>query len=597
MSVSFKVQFKKVKKTVKAYKTLEEFIQKACKKFNTHFDFAHYIFQFEDEENEMKTVSNENEYQEYINFFEFEEGEVYELNAQIKEKKETPSTKDKKEKETENQKEEENELIQMLTQITQFLSQIDSRISPMEKAIQTLTEKVDLLIENKVQKPKVSVPFSTTSIEPITIKGNEPKEEDLPVFSFTLLDVQPKEIDMTEIKMGKRIKLKLESNCNTMIDANKWKLKSIISEDSLFSFDDVNLPGNIKPQSTFELSIKLNPIKLDVLNSIPEKQIELKAQIKHDINKVCSDNLKIVIYFRNNDIIRLNETVNKSNADIVNTLNKEQILKNTFQERMIFQGGNQNQFNPFSNVNQMNQQRKRGGIINRINLMNQNNVNIMNSTFEQSNQNFQQSQEQMNFNLINKSQSQENQSYFSQNSQNYYSNPNLQNVNSFEYNNGNILNNQNENNQQQFDKLVNEGAPSIINNYNFASSPSNNFRNSSPSTIQNMQPQIQNMQPQIQNLRPPIKNVPSSPIQNVQPPIQNVQNVQIPNNKSELIQKPPEPEQKNTQKLSDDEINKIMTELDDEYQVTEKWEESDIKGAIIKFNGNKEDIINYLYNL
>ena len=173
----------------------------------------------------------------------------------------------------------------------------------------------------------------------------------------------------------------------------------------------------------------------------------------------------------------------------------------------------------------------------------------------------------------------------------------MQNVNSFEYNNGNILNNQNENNQQQFDKLVNEGAPSIINNYNFASSPSNNFRNSSPSTIQNMQPQIQNMQPQIQNLRPPIKNVPSSPIQNVQPPIQNVQNVQIPNNKSELIQKSPEPEQKNTQKLSDDEINKIMTELDDEYQVTEKWEESDIKGAIIKFNGNKEDIINYLYNL
>ena len=593
MSVSFKVQYKKVKKTVKAYKTLEEFIQKACKKFNTHFDFAHYIFQFEDEENEMKTVSNENEYQEYINLFEFDEEEVYELNAQIKEKKET-----------ENQKEEENDIIQMLTQITQFLSQIDSRISPMEKAIQTLTEKVDLLIQSKVQKPKVSVPFSTTSIEPITIKGNEPKEEDLSVFSFTLLDVQPKEIDMTEIKMGNRIKLKLESNCNTMIDANKWKLKSIISEDSLFSFDDVYLPGNIKPQSTFELSIKLNPIKLDVLNSIPEKQIELEAQIKHDINKVCSDNLKIMIYFRNNDIIRLNETVNKSNADNVNTLNKEQKLKNTLQERlMIFQGGNQNQFNAFRNVNQMNQQRNRGGTINRINSMNQNNVNSMNSTFEQSNQNFQQSQEQMNFNLINNSQSQENQSYFSQNSQNYYSNPNLQNVNSLEYNNGNILNNQNENNQQQFDKLVNEGAPSIINNYNFASSPSNNFRNSSPSTIQNfqpqiqnLQPQIQNMQPQIQNMQPPIQNV-QPQIQNVQPPIKNVQNVQLPNNKSELIQKPPEPEQKNTQKLSDDEINKIMTELDDEYQVTEKWEESDIKGAIIKYNGNKEDIINYLYNL
>ena len=49
--------------------------------------------------------------------------------------------------------------------------------------------------------------------------------------------------------------------------------------------------------------------------------------------------------------------------------------------------------------------------------------------------------------------------------------------------------------------------------------------------------------------------------------------------------------------LSEEEINKIMTELDEEYNLIDKWDESDIKDAIIQYNGNKDDIINYLYSL
>ena len=82
--------------------------------------------------------------------------------------------------------------MQMLTQITRFLSLLDNRISPIEKSIQTLTEKVDRFIENKEQKPKApkaSVTLSKCSIEPITIKGKETKEQEPPVLSFTLLDV------------------------------------------------------------------------------------------------------------------------------------------------------------------------------------------------------------------------------------------------------------------------------------------------------------------------------------------------------------------------------------------------------------------------
>ena len=88
MSISFKVHYKKDKKTVKAFKTLEDFIQKASKKFKTQFDCEHYTFQFENDDNKMETVSNEKEYQDYLNSFEFNEGDEYELKAKIKEKKE-----------------------------------------------------------------------------------------------------------------------------------------------------------------------------------------------------------------------------------------------------------------------------------------------------------------------------------------------------------------------------------------------------------------------------------------------------------------------------------------------------------------------------
>ena len=40
-----------------------------------------------------------------------------------------------------------------------------------------------------------------------------------------------------------------------------------------------------------------------------------------------------------------------------------------------------------------------------------------------------------------------------------------------------------------------------------------------------------------------------------------------------------------------------MTELNEEYDVFEKWDESDIKDAIIQNNGDKDAIINYLYSL
>ena len=419
MSISFRVQYKKDKKTVKAFKTLEDFIQKASKKFKTQFDCEHYTFQFENDDNKMETVSNEKEYQDYLNSFELNEGDEYEFEAKIKKKKEIIKSK---EEESNNQNEEDEDvqerkdIMQMLTQITQFLSVLDNRIIPIEKSIQTLTEKVDRFIENKEQKPKApkaSVILSTCSIEPITIKGKETKEQEPPVFGFNLLDVEPKEIDMTEIKMRQPITLKLKSNCNTMLVGNKWKLKDIFLKDSLLTFDDVYLPGDIKPQSTFELSIRLNPIKMDVLNSITEKQIEFVAQIKNDITKVCSDNLNILINFRNNDIIRLN----------------------TFQNRIkMFQGGNQNQSN------------------------------------------------------------------------------------------------------------------------------------------QNIQPIMQNVQP---------------PVQNVQPP----------NNKLEPIQRPPEQETTSANNLSKEEINKIMTELNEEYYVFEKWDKSDIKDAIIQYNGDKDEIIKYLYSI
>ena len=380
----------------------------------------------------METVSNEKEYQDYLNSFEFNEGDEYELEAKIKEKKENTKSK---EEESNNQNEEDKDvqegkdIMQMLTQITQFLSLLDNRISPIEKSIQTLTEKVDRFIENKEQKPKApkaSVTLSKCSIEPITIKGKETKEQKPPVLAFTLLDVEPKEIYMTEIKMRQPITLKLKSNCNTMLVGNKWKLKGIFLKDSLLTFDDVYLPGDIKPQSTFELSIRLNPIKMDVLNSITEKQIEFVAQIKNDITKVCSDNLNILINFRNNDIIRLN----------------------TFQNRIkMFQGGNQNQSN-------------------------------------------------------------------------------------------------------------------------------------------------QNIQPIMQNVQPPVKNV-QFPVKNVQPPVKNVQ---PPNNKLEP-KRPPKQEKISVNNLSQEEINKIMTELNEKYNVIEKWDESDIKDVIRQKNGNKEAIINYLYSL
>ena len=569
MSISFKVHYKKDKKTVKAIKTLEDFIQKASKKFKTQFDCEHYTFQFENDDNKMETVSNEKEYQDYLNSFEFNEGDEYELEAKIKEKKETTKSK---EEESNNQNEEDKDvqegkdIMQMLTQITQFLSVLDNRIIPIEKSIQTLTEKVDRFIENKEQKPKApkaSVTLSKCSIEPITIKGKETKEQEPPVLSFTLLDVEPKEIDMTEIKMRQPITLKLKSNCNTMLVGNKWKLKDIFLKDSLLTFDDVYLPGDIKPQSTFELSIRLNPIKMDVLNSITEKQIEFVAQIKNDITKVCSDNLNILINFRNNDIIRLKETSNNAN------IQTEQIPMNTFQNRM-FQGGNQNRM---SNVNQ--NIGYQGGTIHKMNLMRQKSVSNMNRGYEQSSQNFQKPQEQMNFNLLQNSSSRpyDMQQYqtFSNNT-----NPNLQNRNSFEYYNGNISNSPTQNNQQQFDKVVNEGF-FMLNNYNSASSSSSNLRFSYPSP-NSFQPPVQNIQPIMQNVQPP------------------VQNVQPPNNKLEPIQRPPEQEKTSANNLSEKEINKIMTELNEEYYVFEKWDKSDIKDAIIQYNGNKHDIIKYLYS-
>ena len=481
MSISFKVHYKKDKKTVKAFKALEDFIQKASKKFKTQFDCEHYTFQFENDDKKMETVSNEKEYQDYLNSFELNEGDEYEFEAKIKKKKENTKSK---EEESNNQNEEDEDaqegkdIMQMSTQITQFLflldnwisrieksiteKVLDNRISPIEKSIQTLTEKVDRFIENNEQKPKApkaSVTLSKCSIEPITIKGKEIKEQEPPVFGFTLLDVEPKEIDMTEIKMRQPITLKLKSNCNTMLVGNKWKLKGIFLKDSLLTFDDVYLPGDIKPQSTFELSIRLNPIKMDVLNSITEKQIEFVAQIKNDIIKVCSDNLKILINFRNNNIIRLNTFQNiKSNQNI------QPIMQNV--------------------------------------------------------------------------------------------QPPVQNV--------------------QF-------------------------------PVQNVQPPVQNIQPIIQNVQPPVQYVQrpvryvQRPVQNIQPPVKNVQppvqNVQPPNNKLEPIQRPPEQEKISVNNLSEKEIKKIMTELDEEYDVYEKWDKSDIKDAIIQYNGNKDEIINYLYSL
>ena len=475
----------------------------------------------------METVSNEKEYQDYLNSFEFneEDEDEYELEAKIKEKKETTKSK---EEESNNQNEED-------------------------------------------------VTLPTCSIEPIYIKGKETKEQEPPVFAFTLLNVEPKEIDMTEIKMRQPITLKLKSNCNTMLVGNKWKLKGIFLKDSLLTFDDVYLPGDIKPQSTFELSIRLNPIKMDVLNSITEKQIEFVAQIKNDITKVCSDNLNILINFRNNDIIILNETSNNA------TIQTEQKPMNTFQNRIrMFQGGNQNQSNRMSNVNQ--NIGYQGGTINRVNSMNQNSVSNMNRGYEQSSQNFQKPQEQMNFNLIQNSSSlpYDMQQYqtFSNNT-----NPNLQNRNPIEYYNGNILNSPTQNNQQQFDKVVNEGF-FMLNNYNSASSSSNNLRFSNPSP-NSFQPPVQNIQPIIQNVQPPVKYVQrpvqyvqrpvqniQPPVKNVQPPVQNIQlpikNEQPPNNKLEPIQRPPEQEKTSANNLREKEINKILTELIEEYNVIEK---------------------------
>ena len=475
MSISFKVQYKKDKKTVKAFKTLEDFIQKASKKFTTQFDCEHYTFQFENDDKKMETVSNEKEYQDYLNSFELNEGDEYELKAKIKEKKETTKSKEEDE-----DVQEGKDIMQTLTQITQFLSLLDYRI------------------------------------------------------------------------------------------------------------------------------------KMDVLNLITEKQIEFVAQIKNDITKVCSDNHKRLINFRNNEIIRIKETSNNAN------IQTKQIPMNTFQNIIkMFQGGNQNQSYRISNVNQ--NIGYQGGTINRVNLMKHNSVSNMNRGYEQSSQNFQKPQEQMNFNLIQNSSSRpyDMQQYqtFSNNT-----NPNLQNRNSFEYYNGNILNSPAQNNQQQFDKVVNEGAPSMINNYNSASSSSSNLRFSYPSPnsfqppvqniqpiMQNVQPPVQNVQPPVQNVRPPVQNV-QPPVQNIQPPVQNVQppvqniqppvkNVQPPNNKLEPIQRPPEQEKTSANNLSEEEINKIMTELDEEYNLIEKWDESDIKDAIKQYNGNKDDIINYLYEL
>ena len=194
-------------------------------------------------------------------------------------------------------------------------------------------------------------------------------------------------------------------------------------------------------------------------------------------------------------------------------------------------------------------------------------------------------------------------------------NPNLQNRNPIEYYNGNILNSPTQNNQQQFDNVVNEGAPSMVNNYDSASSSSNSLRFSYPSLnsfqppVQNIQPIMQNVQPPVKNiqpppvkiLRPPVKNIQPPPVQYVQPPVKNVQPpvqyVQPPNNKLEPKQRPPEQEKTSANNLSEEEINKIMTELNEEYDVFEKWDESDIKDAIKQYNGNKDDIINYLYEL
>ena len=177
-------------------------------------------------------------------------------------------------------------------------------------------------------------------------------------------------------------------------------------------------------------------------------------------------------------------------------------------------------------------------------------------------------------------------------------NPNLQNRNPIEYYNGNILNSPTQNNQQQFDKVVNEGF-FMLNNYNSASSSSNYLRFSylSPNSFQ---PPVQNIQPIMQNVQPPVQNI--QPImQNVQPPVQNIQlpikNEQPPNNKLEPIQRPPEQEKTSANNLSEKEINKIMTELNEEYNVIEKWDESNIKDAIIQYNGNKGAVVSYLYSL
>ena len=40
-----------------------------------------------------------------------------------------------------------------------------------------------------------------------------------------------------------------------------------------------------------------------------------------------------------------------------------------------------------------------------------------------------------------------------------------------------------------------------------------------------------------------------------------------------------------------------MTELNEEYSADEKWDESDIKDAIIQYNGNKGAVVSYLYSL
>ena len=111
--------------------------------------------------------------------------------------------------------------------------------------------------------------------------------------------------------------------------------------------------------------------------------------------------------------------------------------------------------------------------------------------------------------------------------------------------------------------------------------------------MQNVQPPVQNVQPPVKNVQPPVKNVPP-PVKNVKPPVKNVQ---PPNNKLEPIQRPPEQEKTSANNLSQEEINKIMTELNEEYGADEKWDESDIKDAIKQYNGNKDDIINYLYEL